>query len=123
MAIERQQLREELAAVIAAGRELSPEHDLLLSDIYLDLRDRYRPTQPKSAGLLSGPINMRDLVAGACLGLAALAFPLLIFHGGQTAPAPNPSVMQPSPFDPDGPYGRIGPWWHRDGPPPRFQTP
>lgn len=123
MAIERQQLREELAAIIAAGRELSPQHDYLLADIYLDLRDRNRPPQPRAAGLFGGPFSLRDFLAGVCLGLVALAFPLFAFHGGQAAPATNPSVVAPSPFDPDGASGQVDPWWRRDGPAPGFQTP
>lgn len=119
MSLVRQQLREELVAIIAAGRELSPEHDYLLADIYLS-RTRAVP-RPRSsiAQWLDHPRVLRTLLAVACLALAALAFSLLAFHGDRAGAAPDGGAVVPHAIDRDDGY--IGPgyrWNPTDGAPP-----
>lgn len=36
MPVQRTELREDLAALIAAGRELSPDHDQALTEVFID---------------------------------------------------------------------------------------
>jgi hypothetical protein len=73
MSLERHDLHDELVALIAAGRELPPEHDQALADIFLD-HAQYRATsaQPAPSSLLTALQDWR-VVAGALL-LALTAF-------------------------------------------------
>jgi hypothetical protein len=72
MSLERLDLHDELVALIAAGRELPPEHDRALADIFLD-HAQYRATaQPAPSSLLTALQDWR-VVAGALL-LALTAF-------------------------------------------------
>jgi len=44
MPVQRAELRDELAVLIAAGRELSPDHDRVLADVFIDrIADRIGP--------------------------------------------------------------------------------
>jgi hypothetical protein len=72
MSLERRDLHEELVAVIAAGRELPPEHDRALADIFLDHAQYRASPQPAPSSLLAVLQDWR-VVAGALL-LALTAF-------------------------------------------------
>ena len=114
MSIERSELREDLVAVIAAGRELSPQHDYVLADVFLDRIRRDAVPQQRTLGWLDDPHRLRTLLAAACLALAVLLVPLMgafASHGGAATTGPVP--VQRS-FDPDGPFAQPGPWWHDD---------
>jgi hypothetical protein len=76
---QRDELRNELVAIIAAGRELSPEHDYVLADIYLDLTKHRQSTEPWYDRLINGPNGAKALIGVACLGFALLAFSMLAF--------------------------------------------
>jgi hypothetical protein len=85
MALERQDLREELVAVIAAGRELSPAHDYALADVFLDHVRRHGTSQERKPRWLDDPERLRTLLTGAGVALAALLFSFFVlaaFHGG-----------------------------------------
>jgi hypothetical protein len=72
MALDRYDLHEELVALIAAGRELPPEHDRALADIFLD-HAQYRATQQPAQSSLLAVLQDWRVVAGALL-LALTAF-------------------------------------------------
>lgn len=95
---QRDDLRNELVAIIAAGRELSPEHDYMLADIYLDLTKHRQATQPWHERILDGSGGMRALVGIACLAFALLAFSMLAFGA-----RPDGDRFGPARFDQGGP--------------------
>ncbi len=70
MSLDRNHLREELAAIIAASRELPPDHDRALADIFLE-RAQLGIQQP--APVAARPQHDWPLLAGALL-LAMTAF-------------------------------------------------
>lgn len=114
MSLERQQLREELVAIIAAGRELSPDHDHFLADIYLSRAHPHHPTPPQSpvARWLGDPRLLRTLLAAACLALAVLALSLLAFHGAEARSESNGGAVVPQSIDRDGLHDGPGAWWY-----------
>ena len=114
MSLDRSRLRDELVAVISAGRELSPEYDYLLADAFLDAS--YRRPNPRSRflELLGDSQRMRNLIGAACLVLAALAFSVVAFHGDSSGAAMNQPAFVPRSFDPDDFYGGHS-RWHHDG--------
>ena len=83
MSLDRQTLREELVAIIAAGRELSPDHDHELADMYVDMLHQRRFIQsPKPRpGFLDDPQSVRTLLTGLGATLAALVLAFLLFAG------------------------------------------
>lgn len=71
MPVQRTELRDELTALIAAGRELSPDHDELLAEVFLD-RLTTKPVSPSRARrVLSVARKPRHLLA-VILGLTVL---------------------------------------------------
>ncbi|GAC1328090.1 MAG: hypothetical protein NVSMB22_19770 [Chloroflexota bacterium] len=123
MAIERQQLRDELAAVIAAGRELAPEYDHVLADLFLDLALRTPRKQSGISWLIDDPRRLRAALAAACLAVAALIFLLFAFHDEHGGGVTNQSVFAPRVLDPDQLYGRSEPWWNGGNPNQGIQSP
>jgi hypothetical protein len=79
MALERQNLRDELVAMIAAGRELSPEHDRELADVYLDHVHRHYTPRQERPRWFEDPERLRTLLAAAVIALAALLFSFFVF--------------------------------------------
>ena len=114
MALDRSRLREELVAVISAGRELAPEYDYLLADAFLDASYRSSPgPRSRFLELFDNSERMRNLIGVACLALAAFAFSVLLFQGsnsGATFGRPSPAFF-PGMHDPDG-FGGHGLRWH-----------
>ena len=103
MALEHRDLRDELVALIAAGRELPPEHDGALADIFLN-HPHYQATPPPAQSGLMAALQDWRVVAGALLlGLTAFLFGTGFGHAA-------------------GPYGGYGDedgfghaWYHNDG--------
>ncbi|MBV9281099.1 MAG: hypothetical protein JOZ41_13540 [Chloroflexi bacterium] len=108
LSLERHELRKELMAVIGAGRELSPDHDAALADVFLDYMHRRYALQPARPQPGNSLRRLGPYIAAACLALAALTFPFLVFHGGDTRPVSPAFVRR---FDPDGGY-----YWQYWGP-------
>lgn len=99
MALERHDLHDELVALIAAGRELPPEHDRALADIFLD-HAQYRSTPPAVRSSLLTALQDWRVVAGALL----LALTSFLFGTGFGHAA-----------GPDAPYGDgYGHGWYQD---------
>jgi hypothetical protein len=74
MSLERRDLHDELVALIAAGRELPPEHDRALADIFLD-HAQYRATaQPAPSSLLTALQDWRVVAGALLLALSAFLF-------------------------------------------------
>ena len=96
--------------MIGVGRELSPEYDHALADIYLRFAHPDQEAQSQPSRLFDGPNRVRDLMSAAALALAALAFSLALFHGGSTGYGTNPSVFAPQIYD------RHDFYWRSDGP-------
>jgi hypothetical protein len=70
MTVRRTELRDDLRAMIAAGRELSPEDDALLADMFLERLDL--PTEKPRARQSVSARTVRRSVGAAVLGLALL---------------------------------------------------
>jgi hypothetical protein len=102
MALERQDLHNELVALIAAGRELPPEHDSALADIFLN-HPRYQATpQPAQSSLMAVLQDWRVVAGALLLALTAFLFGTGFGHAA-------------------GPYGGYGDrdgfshaWYHGD---------
>src|SRR5690242_8590526 len=84
MPVQRTDLQDELTALIAAGRELSPDHDRELAEVFIDRmmsrqappsRTRHVPTIWAKPGRLLGAA----ILALACLGVGSL---LAVDHTG-----------------------------------------
>lgn len=123
MSVEPRAVREDLVAVIAAGRELSPDHDYVLADVFLDrLRRDILAPAPAQSRWYDDPARLRTLLAAACLALAAMLIPFFgMYMGHADAGSSGPIIVQRgSDFDQD--FGRVPPWW-RDGPGPQLQSP
>jgi hypothetical protein len=109
MALDREQLRDELVMMIAAGRELSPEHDYALADVFLD---NARETIRQAAAPPAPPPRQGHIAAFAGAAVLALAFlvsPFLLFHH-HGAGAFNQSVV-PGAFD-RGHHVAPPNWWN-----------
>jgi len=73
MPVRRTELRDELAALIAAGRELSPDHDQALAEVFIDrVASRMAPPS-RIREVLTVWGKPRHLVGAVILGLACLA--------------------------------------------------
>jgi hypothetical protein len=70
MKVPRTELHDDLRVLIAAGRELSPEDDAVLADMFLDRLDR--TMQKRRPGRMLSARTIRR-----CAGVAVLAFALL----------------------------------------------
>jgi hypothetical protein len=119
MALERQDMRDELVAVIAAGRELSPEHDYHLADVYLDHIHRYFGRQRKPLRWFEDPKRLRTLLAAAGIALAALLFSFFLLaaaHGGDRF---DRGYVGPRWYLHDPDSGRL-PNWYIPAPGPQF---
>jgi hypothetical protein len=111
MALERQNLRDELVAMIAAGRELSPEHDHALADVYLDHVHRYYGPSPKPTRWFEDPDRLRALLAAAGIVLAALLFSFLLFTATRGGGRFDRPYFGPRSFFRDPDSGRLPPWY------------
>lgn len=123
MALERQRLRDDLVSVIAAGRELSPEHDYALADVFLATAFREPESEGGKTRIFDDP-RIIAAVAALCLSLAALIFALRPGHAHHDrAYYLNRPVYVGGHFfhDRDG----WGPdqWWTPAGGPPYSTTP
>ena len=68
----RTELRDELAILIATGRELTPDHDQALADVFVD-RLVKNPREPSLGWRLAAGLRKpRRLLGAAVLGLAVL---------------------------------------------------
>ena len=117
MANQRTELRDELLVLIATGRELTPDHDHALADVFVDhVAKRMSASPPAPQGLSIWGKSQR-LLAAAFLGLAGLgaASMLSIQHTEHDryvqparvqvmpiplAPAAPPAPVQPGPAGP-----------------------
>jgi hypothetical protein len=94
MPSQRTELRDELKAIIAAGRDLTPEHDEALAEVFLDHVDERTQAGMR---LPRWPMVMRRTrrliaavcLAGACVGGGAIA----VFHGPAGASGAPPSYV------------------------------
>jgi hypothetical protein len=100
MRVARTELHDDLKALIAAGRELSPEDDSVLADIFLDRLDRTskkpRPGWPLSAR------TIRRCAGAAVLTLALLTGGAFISvqqssHQSESS-VPQPVVVKKGPM-------------------------
>lgn len=101
MPVPRTELREELTILIAAGRELSPDHDHALAEAFIDrVTARLTPAPRTRRGLIVWG-KPRRLLGAAIVGLACLgaASVLSLNHTGTAAPvqAPQPAKVQAMP--------------------------
>jgi hypothetical protein len=99
MTLQRTELHDDLRALIAAGRELSPEDDALLADMFLERLDR-TIEKPRSRQLLSARTVRRNIGA-AVVGLALLTGGALVSiqgtsHRGGSVEV-QPSIMKAVP--------------------------
>lgn len=109
MALDRQKLRDDLVAVIHAGREISPEHDYALAEVFLRhareslIQEVAPPARPITGGQLGG------LLAVACFAVAGLLSPFFLFHDYHHAGDFGQQNVAPSPYD-NRDFGPPG-WW------------
>lgn len=109
MTTQRTELHDDLRALIAAGRELSPEDDAVLADMFLDRLGR-TIEKPRTRHLLSTR-NVRRGAGGVVLALALLTGGALVSVEG-TSHHGESIVVQPSKmnFDPQVKVVPISPW-------------
>ena len=121
MALVHHELRDDLVAVIAAGRELSPDHDYALADVFLRAaRQRLGAQAPQPAPSLWSRFG--PAITAASLALAALLLAFMLFHGGPASGATDRSVVVPGMVDHDQDF-HAPDWWRGDGRAPNFQSP
>lgn len=92
MRVQRTELHDDLRAIIAAGRELSPEDDALLADMFLARLDRTLD-KPRSRRSIA-PRNVRRGVSAALLALALLTGGALVSVHGSSHTANSNAVPQ-----------------------------
>lgn len=113
MALERRELHDELVALIAAGRELPPEHDRALADIFLSHAQFRSAPPPPQSSLLKALQDWRVVAGALLLALAAFLFGTGFGH----AAGPNNDQLNVFPVhygdgDDDGGF-HDGPWQHK----------
>jgi hypothetical protein len=93
MPVQRTELRDELRVLIAAGRELTPEHDQVLAEAFLD-RVAGRLTPPaQDRSPLALRATPKRLLGAVILGLACLGtVSIATSHVRTTSPAPIQAV-------------------------------
>jgi hypothetical protein len=113
MALERQQLRDDLVAVIGAARDLSPENDYALADVFIRLaREQIvREVAPPRPLINWGQIT--TLIGAAVLALTTLASPFLLFHGGHDRDGFDRTAV-PQPVQPGSSFGPPNSWHNGD---------
>lgn len=115
MALERRDLHDELVALIAAGRELPPEHDGALADIFLNHPHYRAAPQPAPTGLMAALQDWR-VVAGALL-LALTAFLFGTGFGHAAGPYGDGGRFVHAYYHDDGDSGIQGGQWQNNWPP------
>ena len=99
MTTQRTELHDDLRALIAAGRELSPEDDAVLADMFLDRLGRTME-KPRTRHLLSTR-NVRRGAGGVVLALALLTGGALVsvegisHHGESIVVQPVENELRP----------------------------
>ena len=101
MALERRDLHDELVALLATARELPPEHDGALADIFLNHPHNRPAPQPAPSGLMAALQDWRVVAGALLLALTAFLFGTGFGHAA-------------------GPYGDgdgfvVHTWYHGDG--------
>jgi hypothetical protein len=96
MPVRRTELRDDLTALIAAGRELSPEHDQALADVFIDqlaTKTAAPPRARRTGVVLKQPRRLASAIvlALACLGTASL---LSVNHSSGPASMQVPAVAK-----------------------------
>jgi hypothetical protein len=109
MPSQRTELRDELKAIIAAGRDLTPEHDEALAEVFLDrveerTKARVRSPRRPMAVQRTRRVIAAVCLAGACVGGGAIAV-------SYTTTVPNNASQSAQPKAPVGPQfkGPAGP--------------
>ena len=72
MPVQRTDLRDELTALIAAGRELSPDHDQALAEVFIDRLTATGMPPSRIRRTRTVRVKPRHLLGAAMLGLAML---------------------------------------------------
>ena len=105
MTLQRKELRDDLTAIIAAGRELSPQDDALLADVFLDrmVRMMEKPHRRRQWGP-SRAIRRCAGVAGLALA-CGMGSTFLLSH--EASRQGGSEVMQPAPFMKMGPVIKL----------------
>jgi hypothetical protein len=113
MPVHRTELLDDLTALIAAGRELSPDHDRALAEVFIERLTSGMPPHSPTRQVISIWRQPRRLVGTAILGLACLvAGSLLTLHQTGSASvvpvhvsAKGPPILGPGerPILPPGP--------------------
>lgn len=111
MALDRHKLRNDLVTVIAAGRELSPEHDYALADTFLRHAHESLLLEVNPRKQSPNWRTVAALIGATCLFLAALLSPSLLFHRDRDGYSFNQSGSVPHQFDRHHSFDRPG-WWN-----------
>jgi hypothetical protein len=102
MPLRRTDLQDELAALIAAGRELPPDHDEVLAEVFLDrlAGSMAPPSHTRRALAVIG--KPRHLLGAVILGLAVLGVASVqsVHRAGSSSVVVQPQPLKAVPLSP-----------------------
>jgi hypothetical protein len=111
MRTRRSELRDELTAMIAAGRELSPDHDRVLAEVFIDRVEGRIAPQSRASHTVTVWSKPRRLLGVIVVGLACLGTgSVLTIHHASSSPvqAPLSAKMPAGPLVGKVPIGPLG---------------
>jgi hypothetical protein len=95
MPSQRTELRDELKAIIAAGRDLTPEHDEALAEVFLDRVEERTKARVRSPRRPMAVQRTRRVIAAVCLAAACVGGGAIAVSHTTTVPNNASQPAQP----------------------------
>lgn len=97
MPVPQSELRDELAVLIAAGRELTPDHDQALAEVFIERMERSMPRPSRFEQVRGVWEHPRRVLGAVILGFACLGTAsVLTIHARSSAPVQPPAAKVPA---------------------------